>query len=865
MMCGPLSGYHRKDWVFKRHAVPLEEYARKRSFDKTPEPGPEAPSKAAGHLFCVQRHDARRLHYDLRIEVGGTLKSWAVPQGPSLDPADKRLAVMVEDHPLEYATFEGNIPKGNYGAGSMMLWDYGWWEPYPDKTPDEMIAKGDFKFTLHGEKLKGQFVLAHMKTAAGKGNDWLLIKKKDAEARPAWQVEEYAWSVKTGRTQEEIAQDLPARREAKLTANPEEAPEGSTAAPMPTGIGPMLATLTEMPPSGPGWMYEVKWDGVRAMCFIENGTVRVAGRKGNDITRQYPELSVVPHQVRAATAVLDGEIAAVDENGRPSFERIQPRIMASDVNAIAQMSRTRPVVFFAFDLLYWNGHDLRGAKLGDRRRLMERIVESGKSLRLSETFHVDPRELMHVVKAQGLEGIVAKRESSRYDSSRSREWLKIKAIRQQEFVICGYTIGERDHFGALVLGIWDAGEFLFAGSVGTGFDQKLMKQIRERLDALRPATCPFEVEPSLPQQIIWTRPELVATVKYLEWTNEGRLRAPVFAGLRDDIDPRDCTRRETEPDPAARPPLFSPDASEETITVEGHRFQIKNLKKVFYPGEGITKRDVIEYYDAAADLLIPHWKDRPLSLRRYPDGITKEGFFQKNSADSKFPEWLRQETLLAEDGKMRKQVIGDGRAALVYLANLGCIDQNPWMSRIGSLDNPDFLLIDLDPHECGFERIVEAAQLVRRMLDEVGLKGYAKTTGGDGMHVYVPLDPVYTYEQTRAFAEIIARLATRQRPDLFTMPRAVGRREKDRVYFDYVQNARGKTISAPYVLRAYPGAPVATPLDWTEVKRGLDPKQFHIRNAMARFASTGDLFAPVLQLKQRLETALERMDRLARA
>lgn len=841
--------------------MPLEEYARKRTFERTPEPGPQAPAPGSGRLFCVQRHHARRLHYDLRIEIEGTLKSWAVPQGPSLDPADKRLAVMVEDHPLEYATFEGNIPKGNYGAGSMMLWDYGWWEPFPGKSVDEMLAKGDFKFILHGEKLKGEFVLAHMKSAEGKGNDWLLIKKKDAEARAAWNIDEYEWSVKTGRTQEEIAHELPPRREAALTSNPEQAPEGAVAAAMPASIGPMLATLTEEPPSGPGWLYEIKWDGVRAMVFLENAQVRICGRKGNSIAKQYPELSGITSQVRAESAILDGEIAAVDANGRPSFERIQPRIMASDAGAIAQLSRTRPVVFFAFDLLYWNGYDLRSVNLAARRSLLERITSSGTVLRLSEAFHADPRELLQVVRSQGLEGIVAKRETSRYESARSKHWYKIKAIRQQEFVICGYTIGEREHFGALLLGIWDAGKFVFAGSVGTGFDNKLLKQLRERLDALRPARCPFPAEPALPQPIVWTRPELVATVKYLEWTGEGRLRAPVFAGIRQDIEPGECVRTEAEP---KRPPLFTPGAAEETIDVDGRKFQVKNLNKVFYPDDGVTKRDVIEYYNAVAGCLLPHWKDRPLSLRRYPDGITVEGFFQKNSAESKFPEWVRQETILAEDGRMRKQVIGNGRAELLYLANLGCIDQNPWMSRIGSLDNPDFLLIDLDPYECGFDRIVEAAQLVRRMLEEIGLRGFPKTTGGDGMHIYVPLEPVYSYEQSRAFTEVLARLAVRQRPELFTTPRSVGRREKGRVYFDYLQNARGKTISAPYVLRAYPGAPVATPLDWSEVKRGLDPKQFHIRNAVARFHGTGDLFAPVLQLKQRLEDALERLERLAR-
>ncbi len=840
---------------------PLDEYSRKRSFERTPEPKPEPESAPEGRVYCIQRHHARRLHYDLRLQLGGTLKSWAVPQGPSLDPAVKRLAVMVEDHPLQYAVFEGTIPKGNYGAGSVMLWDRGWWEPAVSKSPEEMLEKGDFKFVLHGEKLRGEFVLAHMKGAKGKGNDWLLIKKKDAEARPGWDVEQYAYSVATGRTQEEIAQELPAREPVKRKAR--EAPEGAVSSPMPHSIQPMLAVSAAEPPGSGEWLYEVKWDGVRALCFLNQGQLRIAGRKGTSIERQYPELGVLPHHVAAESAILDGEIAAVDENGRPSFEHIQPRIMARDASAVAQLARSRPVVFFAFDLLYWNGFDLRGVSLKERRKLLEEVVRPGTAVRLSETFDVDPRQLLEAARAQGLEGIVAKRTASLYQERRSADWVKVKATREQEFVLCGYTHGERDFFGALVLGVYEDEQLEFAGSVGTGFDRKLMKQIRERLDELRSERSPFREKVSLPQEVQWVRPELVCTVRFLEWTNEGRVRAPVFVGLRDDIDPSECTRSEPPAEEPARKsaPLLPGDKAEATIEVEGHRLQIRNLNKVFFPGEGITKREVLEYYNTVAELLIPYWKDRPLSLRRYPDGIAKEGFFQKDASGRGFPDWLRKERVLAEDGKMRLQVIGDSRAALVWLANLGCIDQNPWMSRVGSLDNPDFLLIDLDPQECSYSRVTEAAQLIRRLLEESGLTGCPKTTGGKGMHIYVPLDPVYSYDHVRAFAEILARLAERERPDLFTLPRAVSKREKGTVYFDYLQIARGKTISAPYVLRAHPAAPVATPLDWSEVRDGLEPALFNIRNALARFERTGDLFEPVLKLKQRLEPALERLEK----
>jgi len=487
-------------------------------------------------------------------------------------------------------------------------------------------------------------------------------------------------------------------------------------------------------------------------------------------------------------------------------------------------------------------------------------VRPGTAVRLSDTFDVDPRQLLEAVRAQGLEGIVAKRVAGPYEGRRSANWVKVKATRQQEFVICGYTHGERDFFGALVLGVYEGEQLEFAGSAGTGFDQKLMKQIRERLDELRIERPPFREKVSLPQEVQWVRPELVCTVKFLEWTNNGRVLAPVFVGLRDDIDPRECTRSEAAAEePRERAPLIPGDREEATLEVEGHRLLFRNLNKVFYPGEGVRKRDILEYYNAVAELLIPYWKDLPLSLRRYPDGIAKEGFFQKDASGSGLPEWLRKERVLAEDGKMRLMVIGDSKAELLWLANLGCIDQNPWMSRVGSLDNPDFLLIDLDPQECMYSRVTEAAQLIRRLLEDAGLTGCPKTTGGKGMHIYVPLDPVYTYDQVRAFAEILARLAERERPDLFTLPRAVSKRAKGKVYFDHLQIGRGKTISAPYVPRAHPGAPVATPLDWSEVREGLEPGLFHIRNAPARCDRTGDLCEPVLKLKQRLESPLERL------
>ena len=843
--------------------MPLEDYAKKRSFDTTPEPPPGKPPLAAGNMFCVQRHLARRLHYDLRLEVSGTLKSWAVPQGPSLDPADKRLAVMVEDHPIEYGTFEGNIPKGNYGAGSVMLWDHGVYEVLGEPGAEKQLERGDLKIRLHGSKLKGDWALVRMKNR-GKGNEWLLIKKKDSGTQPGWDIEQHAWSVKTGRTQDEIAREMPPRSTPATAAGPDPSRiEGAVQSPIPERVSVMLAYSGDAPPAGKDWLYEIKWDGVRAVCFVEDQRTRLASRKGTSIDKQYPELSVLHHYVKADSAVLDGEIAAVDDHGRPSFGHIQPRIMASDANAVAQMAKSRPVIYFAFDLLYLNGYDLRGAALADRKRLLRQIVTEGPVLKYSQHFEGAGKQLLEAAREQGLEGIVAKRSGSRYQGTRSKEWLKIKVAREQEFVLCGWTEGERDFFGALVLGVYNNGKLAWAGNVGTGFDRRLMEAIYNRLKPLETDRNPFGAPVAVPQKIHWVRPELVCSVKYLEWTSEDRLRAPVFAGMRPDADPVECLRN---PDsaPPARVALLTGDKEEMRATVDGRVLKFTHLNKVLYPAEGYTKRDIVNYYDAVADLLIPHWKDRPLSLRRYVEGIGKEGFFQKNAA-SGFPEWMRRETVLAEDGKLREQIIGGGRAELLYLANLGCIDQNPWMSRVQTLDNPDFVLIDLDPSDCGFDKIVEAAQWVRRKLDALGLESYPKTTGGDGMHLYIPIEPMYSYDMSKALAEIVARLVAAERPDLFTVPRSVSKREKGKVYFDYLQNGRGKTISAPYVPRAYPGAPVATPLEWSEVVGGLEPRQFHIRNALDRFDRVGDLFEGVLSKPQRIEPALARLEGLVRS
>ena len=837
----------------------LKKYSEKRHFDRTPEPAPAQADHAAHPLqFCVQRHHASHLHYDFRLEVGGALKSWAVPKGPTLDPGEKRLAMMVEDHPLEYGSFEGVIPKGNYGAGSVMLWDRGTYELLGEGTAEEQLARGDFKFQLYGEKLSGEFALVRMKR--GKGNEWLLLKKKDAAARPGWDPEDYAYSVTTKRTQEEIAKDLPFADPPKAESSKKAARkiEGAVRAPMPHDISPMLAELGKgKPPAGEDWLYEIKWDGVRAICYIDSGRLRMASRRGNSIERQYPELSILPHHVNASTAILDGEIAALDERGIPSFELLQRRITVAEASSIATLARKHPVTFFAFDLLYLDGFDLRGVPLIERKRWLKEVLKPGDRVSYSEHFAGNGEALLAAAKAQGLEGIVGKRARSYYESRRTSDWVKYKITSSDSFVICGFTKGEREHFGALVLGIYDRGKLVWTGNVGTGFDHKTMEAIHATLVPLIAKESPLEPDKMLPREVTWTRPELVCEVKFSNWTDDGRLRAPVFLGLRPDIDPRDCVREPA--DAVERAPLLAPTEKETTLSIGAHRLKFTNLAKIYYPKERIPKRDLLNYYDAVAPLILPHLKDRPLSLRRYPNGIEGESFFQKNTPES-FPKWLRTET--APDGI--RYVIGGNRATLLFLSNLGCIDQNPWMSRVGSYEFPDYVLVDLDPVECSYEKIVEAALVVRKKLELAGLEGYPKTTGGDGLHIYVPLENRYTYEQVRSFAQLLSELAAADRPDLFTTPRAVSKRQKNRVYFDWVQIAEGKTIAAPYVLRAHPGAPVATPLTWREVTPRLRPDQFNIGNALARFDRVGDLFEPVLKKPQKLEGAIEKLARVTR-
>jgi bifunctional non-homologous end joining protein LigD len=825
----------------------LEEYGRKRVFSKTPEP-PDKPSREEGNRFFIQRHSARRLHYDLRLEMDGVLRSWALPNGPTLDPAIKRLAVHVEDHPLDYGSFEGTIPSGNYGAGSVTLWDRGTYEWLGPKTPAQMWESGDLKLRFHGHKIVGEFAL--VRTNRAKGKDWLLIKKKDFAVREGWDPEADTRSVLQG-------------------PGDVSSIEGAARAEMPLTLEPMLATLGTAVPSGSDWLYEVKWDGYRALCFVERGKVRMVSRRGTNLDKQFAAVaSALAQSIKADTAIIDGEVVALDDNGNPSFQHLQNLTGFGTKPALKGMA-TPNLNFFAFDLLYLNGYDLRKAALIDRRQLLVSILLPSDVVRYSEHFIGKGDELLKAVRAKGLEGIIAKQAQSRYESKRSASWIKIKVTCQQDFVVCGYILGEREPFGSLVLGYFKDKKLVYAGNVGSGFTQQSLKAVFEKI---KPLIAKKPVLSDVPREIgdvTWIKPELVCAVKFTSWTKDDRLRAPVFLGLQTEVAPEEVVREtgligeslvaEEIEQESKRETLLPADKAEIALDVDGRRLKFTNLNKIFYPADGYTKRDVINFYSAVADMLVPHLQGRPLSLKRYPNGIDQDYFFQKDA--SGFPDWLHREEL-ADDEESKTRVICDDKASLLYLANLGCIDQNPYMSRLGTLEHSDFILIDLDPYQCGYDRIVEAAQLLREKLRLIGLAGYPKTTGGNGMHIYVPVEPIYSSAQTRQFAEILARWVAAERPDLFTTPRMVSAREKGKVYFDYLQNASGKTISAPYVLRAHPGAPVATPLKWDEVVPGLKPQQFHIANVLRRFERVADLFAGVLNKPQELGPAIEKLSRV---
>lgn len=837
----------------------LRQYWKKRDFKHTPEPrGKEIPP--GGRLqFVIQKHAASRLHYDFRLELDGTLKSWAVPKGPSLDPAQKRLAVHVEDHPLDYAGFEGIIPAKQYGGGTVLLWDRGYWEPIGD--PRSSYRRGRLKFTLHGEKLHGIWNLVRMggREEAGKEN-WLLIKEQDEEARSGKNsdvTQSLPASVATGKSIEQIAKGNPAvwqsnkssqktdhvpqaRRPAKRASAP-----GALKAAQPKWVVPQLATLVTASPEGKEWVHELKYDGYRILCRIQGGRAVLLTRNGNDWTAKLPHLAATLAALPVKTAWLDGEVVALLPDGRISFQTLQ--------NAFDTHSDSN-LVYFVFDLLYLDGYDLRPGSLIERKRLLSGLFKDRSSsdlIRYSDHIIGEGEAAFAEACRSGMEGLIAKRADASYVGGRNRNWVKVKCGRRQEFVIGGFTdpSGSRSGFGALLLGVYDGhGRLQFSGRTGTGFSMRSLKELHVRLEKLEQKTSPF-ANPPRDRGLHWVKPTLVAEVAFAEWTNEGQLRQASFQGLREDKDPRKVLHEQPDSDvsreSAGKPsgsrswrrkdrsggrPSSRGDSQNGSTVISG--VTLSHPDRVLFPEQSVTKLALARYYESISEWILPHVEGRPLTLVRCPEGYTKECFYQKHAND-RIPEAVGR-VEIPENHGTKSYMVADSTAALVGLVQMGVLELHTWGAKRDKLDRPDRMILDLDPDPAvEWSAVIEGAHLVRTLLNELALRSFVKTTGGKGLHVVVPLQRAHTWDEVKAFSKALADHLAHTIPERFLANMSKQKR-KGKIYVDYLRNARGATAVAAYSTRAKPGAPVSVPLAWEELSVDLRSDHFTITNLSER-------------------------------
>ncbi|MFT3704290.1 MAG: DNA ligase D [Agriterribacter sp.] len=891
----------------------LTTYKKKRDFKESPEPtgGKAAP---AGLRFVIQKHDASHLHYDFRLEMEGVLKSWAVPKGPSTDPDVKRLAMMVEDHPYDYRNFEGIIPSG-YGAGTVIVWDEGFYEPAEStasnkKTQDRellhQLHAGKLKINLKGKKLKGDYALVK---AHGRGeNAWLLFKVKDKYAstdditlkdksvvskKTLAQIEKTtknfygAKRVKEATIKSKKEISLNKRPDVKKAAKRNRATASKTISSQKSDdhdtvdavlktaprsaffstLKPMLATLVDKPFEDEGWLYEIKWDGYRAIAFMNKGKVLLKSRNDKDFEEKfYPVFDALKKW--KINAVFDGEIVVLDDSGISNFGSLQNWRSEADGN----------LCYYLFDILWLDGKDLRDLPLRQRKMVLETLIPEEGLIRLSNAFEESGVEFFEAAKKMGLEGIIAKKADSVYtDGDRSKEWLKIKANKRQEMVIGGYTRNEdtSKRFSALLVGVYDNGKLQYTGKVGTGFNDSMQKELMDKFAKITAKASPFETNPDInkPSRFrpdpphataTWLKPQLVCEVSFTEMTTDGVMRHPSFEGLRLDKSAKEVilekprktsiTVKEAKAmhikkaivpvGKKERKTLLNPTDETQVRKVNGHELTFTNLHKLYWPKEKITKRDLLNYYYQVAPYILPYLKDRPQSMLRHPDGITGQSFFFKDIT-GKAPDWL--ETFLYRspaDNRDRKYLVAKDDASLLYMASLGCIEMNPWHSRVQKEDYPDWCIIDLDPAKNTFDQVIEAARVTKEILDSIGIESYPKTSGSTGMHVYIPLGAKYTYDQSKEFARVIAHLVHEQIPSFTSIERTVKDR-KGKMYIDFLQNRPQATVSAPYSVRPKPGATVSMPLEWSEVKKGLKMTDFTIFNALDRIKAKGDIFKPV--------------------
>lgn len=881
----------------------LDEYRSKRDFGRTPEPAAKAGRRRRGKTalrFVVQKHAARRLHYDFRLEWNGALKSWAVPKGPCLDPAEKRLAVHVEDHPLAYADFEGTIPEGEYGAGTVLVWDRGTWIA-EDADPESAFQSGLVKFRLEGEKLRGRWMLVRMKPREGeKGENWLLVKEHDDEVRPlaGYDVlDERPESVVTGKTVDEVAA-APERtwsrgreasgephagsssrsRKRAVRSSAAAVPgvlvaaiERAVPAPFPEFVPPQLASPAKAPPEGDRWLHEIKFDGYRLLAFLNGGRVVLRTRTGIDWTHRFPELAEAVAAIPVRQAVLDGEVVAQLPTGASNFAALQSAFSERDTGRLA---------YFVFDLLYLDGYDLRGSPLLERKRALAGVLAAGAPPRVQFTDHLIGHgdEFFRQCRQLGLEGIVSKRVDRPASSGRGEDWLKFKSVQRDEFVIGGFTpsaAAQRGLRSILVGAFTPAGELIYVGKVGTGLSEEMLHSLRERLMARQCDASPFVNLPAREAErgTRWVRPELVAQVAYANRSRDGMLFHPVFDGLREDKpaeevvsdDHAPAAAKEAKGRPAARGRKSgkSRDKAEARVPWDGgHLRELECIRftspeRLLYPEAGITKLSLASFYAEISDWLLPHIAGRLLNLVRSPDGVTGKSFYQKHEATGT-PDAIHRVPVVMEQGTEMLLMIDD-LAGLLSLVQMSVLEIHPWGARVDDIERPDRIVFDLDPDaSVPWPRVVEAAREVRARLKELKLVSFVKTTGGAGLHVVLPLQRRQTWDDVKAFVKRFAERMAADAPSEYTASMVKAAR-RGRIYIDYLRNARGSTAVAPYSTRARPGAPVSTPLSWNELTAAIRSDQFHVGNLRDRLASLRhDPWEGIDEVRQSLNVTVRR-------
>jgi bifunctional non-homologous end joining protein LigD len=919
----------------------LTEYRRKRDFARTQEPSgdtTESPARPGKLRFVIQKHAASHLHFDLRLELDGVMKSWAVPKGPSLDPSVKRLAMQVEDHPIDYNTFEGTIPKGEYGGGTVMLWDRGTYTADAAAAPGEEedairqgLARGDLKITFHGARLHGSFALVRMKFSRDGSSSskpqWLLIKHRDKFASDEDVVAENMTSVESGRTMEEIASGKSrvwrsnrASNDPVVKSRPAKVAAASSApAPSFGSLEPMYASIgTEIP--GDDWTFEPKYDGIRVLAFTTATDVKLITRNGKDKAAQFPEVVAALKKLASQTKhafLLDGEIVALIDGKPARFQELQGRMHVKEPQMIERHSTSTPAAIVLFDILVDDDDALITKPWTERRARLLKLVGKRTSphLWVTESIKGDGKKMLERARRQGWEGIIAKRMDSTYEpGKRPRSWLKLKIEFREEFVVGGYTDprNAREHIGALLLGYFDKNRFIYAGHTGGGFTRQGLSDMYDRLKPLERKTSPFEETPKTNEKAHWVKPEVVVEVKFSEWTADRRLRQPIFVGLRDDKDAKDveieaasvqqkpvrksvAASRSTRVKVPARtkgPTRTSiaksgrttaakiersraiPAAALEKVDKDGllaqlssiekargdgaldfgggKKLKVSNLDKIFFPAGKYTKGDVMRFYTRIADFILPTIQDRPLVLKRFPNGIDGESFYQQKASESTPPD-VRVEVITTDGGDKQPRIIGGDLLTLLYTVQLGAISVDPWHSRVQSLEHADYTVIDLDPGpRANFTRVVQVAGWAKDVIDGFGLHAAIKTSGSTGLHIYLPLPPNTPNEAATLVAQMIATKVADAHPKEATIERSVKARGAATVYVDYLQNIQGKTVAGPYCVRAKPGATVSTPLKWTELTYALDPREFHLGNAAERFEKVGDIWNEAMRKKNSL-------------